>query len=72
MYVTKLLQLSIYYLKSDKLLFAALCKHYIAMRGKYWSSISFRTLNHVKFVKFKVYKSELVDIRERDSMPPPE
>ena len=39
------------------------------MRGKWGSFISFRTLTHIKF---ELYKSQLVDIRQRDAIPPPE
>jgi len=42
------------------------------MRANLLSFISFRTLTGIKFVKFEMCKSSLVDIREREAIPPPE
>lgn len=71
-YATKLLQLSICDLESDKKLFVTLLSNYKAMRTKWWSFLSFRTVTSIKFVKFEMYKSSLVDIHETNTMPPPE
>jgi hypothetical protein len=71
-YAKKLLQLSICDLKSDKKLFTALRANYKQMRARWRSFFSFRTIVSIKFVKFEMYKSSLVDIREKDAIPPPE
>jgi hypothetical protein len=69
-YTTKLLQLSVCDLKSDKALFTVLRKNYRQMRNKWWSFVSFRTLKSIRFVQFEMYKSALVDIRQKDAIPP--
>jgi hypothetical protein len=71
-YAKKLLQLSICDLKSDKKLFAVLRSNYKQMRARWWSFLSFKTLVGIKFVKFEMYKSSLVDICEKNAIPPPE
>ena len=42
------------------------------MRGTVISYISLRTLCGIKFVHFEMYRSELVDVRKPDNIPPPE
>lgn len=43
---------------------------YQEMRGKWSSFFSLRTLRTIKFVHFEMYRSELVDIRKTDDVPP--
>ena len=62
-YASKLLQISISDLQSDKGLFKILQTTYRSIRGRWWSFISFRTLSSIRFVKFEMYKSQRVDIR---------
>ena len=69
-YATKLLQLSVCGLKSDKRLFKVLQKNYKDLCGKWWSFLSLRTLTGIKFVEFELYKSQLVDIRQKPAIPP--
>jgi hypothetical protein len=40
------------------------------MRNKWWSFLSFRTLTSIQFVQFEVFKSSLVDIRQKNAIPP--
>lgn len=49
-YTTRLLQLDIGMLNSDKTLFAVLRAEYTAMRGKWTAALTFRALTSIKFV----------------------
>ena len=71
-YATRLLQLDLITLraKSDKALFTILRENYRSMRGILLSYISLRTLCSIKFVQFEMYRSELVDVRKSDDIPP--
>ena len=71
-YATRLLQLDLTTLEteSDKALFHILRKSYYELRPNWRSWMSFRTLESIRFVHFEMYKSELVDIRKQDDVPP--
>jgi hypothetical protein len=45
-------------------------KSYTLVRGRWTSLLSFRTLHGIKFVKFELYSSLLVDVKKVNSMPP--
>ncbi|KAE8442247.1 hypothetical protein EG329_003718 [Mollisiaceae sp. DMI_Dod_QoI] len=72
-YATRLLQLDLIKLQatSDKVLFKLLRTNYKSMQGNWVSWCSLRTLSWIKFVHFEMYKSELVDVRKIDDIPPP-
>jgi hypothetical protein len=63
-HASKLLQIRVCDLQSDKRLFTILRTTYRNIRGKWWTSISLRTLIGVRFVKFEMYRSQRVDIRD--------
>lgn len=71
-YATRLLQLDLIQLqaKSDKALFNILSDNYEGMRGRL-PFFSLRKLVSIKFVQFEMYRSELVDVRKEDAIPPP-
>ena len=69
-HATKLLQPQISALKSDKEFFQLLRANYKQMRGRMKGMLSLKTLRNIKFVQLEMYKSELVDIRKQDDMPP--
>ena len=69
-YATKLLQPQISALNSDKEFFQLLRANYQQMRGRMKGALSLKTLRNIKFVQLEMYKSELVDIRKQDDMPP--
>lgn len=73
-YATRLLQLDLVGLdaKSDRSLFTIMRDNYYSMKGKWLKYLSLRSLKSIKFVHFEVYKSELVDVRKQDVIPPPE
>jgi hypothetical protein len=58
--------------KSDTDLFKLLSDQYKEMRGGPLASLSLRTLVNIKFVYFDAHKSDLVDVRKEDDIPPPE
>jgi len=58
--------------KSDIDLFKLLSDQYRQMRGGPLASLSLRTLVNIKFVYFDAHKSDLVDVRKEDDIPPPE
>jgi hypothetical protein len=72
-YATRLLQLDLITQKAgcDRTLFKVLRTNYTEMRGKWLSFFSFRVLRSIKFVQFDLYKSELVDVKKEDDIPPP-
>ncbi|KAG4412662.1 hypothetical protein IFR04_014203 [Cadophora malorum] len=70
LYASKLAQLKVDDCESDQKLFSALRNEYTALRGKWRSKISFRTLKDIKFVGFEVHSGELVDIRPEEDIPP--
>lgn len=69
-YATKLVHLDLRTIKSDQQFFCSLKRNYSSMRGIARSLLSLKTLKRVKFVQFEMYKSELVDIRKVDDIPP--
>lgn len=73
-YATKLLQLDLISLAatSDKTLFKLLRSNYYSMRRPWLSFFSLRALEWIKFVHFEMYRSELVDVRKINDIPPPE
>jgi hypothetical protein len=72
-YSTRLLQLDLCSLDatSDQTIFRLLSQNYRQMRGRWISFISLRTLTSIKFVRFEMYRSSLVDVRKKDDVPPP-
>lgn len=73
-YATRLVQLDLFTLQasSDQALFRILRHNYHSMRGRWLSKLSLRTLVWIKFVYFEMHRSDLVDVRKIDDMPPPE
>ena len=69
-YATKLLQPQISAIRSDRDFFLLLRKNYREMRGRMRRLLSLKALRSVKFVQLEMYKSELVDIRKQDDLPP--
>lgn len=69
-YATRLVHLNLRAIESDQEFFYSLRRDYRSRRGIVRSLLSLRTLKKVKFVKFEMYKSELVDIRKVDDLPP--
>lgn len=69
-YATKLVHMDVCAFSSDQLFFANLKTHYQSMRGRWVSFFSVRKLKCIRFVQFEVYKSELVDIRKINDIPP--
>ena len=55
---------------SDRLFFESLKIQYRNMRGHWGSLFTLRQLVSIRFVQFEMYKSELVDIRKVDDIPP--
>ncbi|KAF7951250.1 uncharacterized protein EAE97_002801 [Botrytis byssoidea] len=73
-YATRLLQLGLHNLepKSDQSLFTILRTNYKSMRGRFLNLISLKTLKSIKFVHFEMYRSSLIDVRQKDVIPPPD
>ncbi len=73
-YATRLLQLDLVTLNasSDRAVFTLLRSNYHSMRSRWVSFFSLRTLEWIKFVHFEMYRSELVDVRKVNDIPPPE
>ncbi|KAF7895423.1 hypothetical protein EAF00_007237 [Botryotinia globosa] len=73
-YATRLLQLGLHNLepKSDQSLFTILRNNYKSMRGRFLNLISLKTLKSIKFVHFEMYRSSLIDVRQKDVIPPPD
>lgn len=73
-YATRLLQLDLVSLQATtgQIIFKTLRSKYQSMRGRWTSKLSLRTLVWIKFVHFEMYRSELVDVRQLDDIPPPE
>ena len=69
-YATKLLQPQISAIRSDQDFFLLLRRNYRQMRGRIRRLLSLKALRSVKFVQLEMYKSELVDIRKQDDLPP--
>lgn len=69
-YATKLVHMDVCTLQSDQIFFAKLNAHYHEMRGRWNSIFSLKTLKSIQFVQFEMYKSELVDIRKTNDIPP--
>ena len=57
-------------LQSDRIFFRKLKAHYHEIRGRWSLIFSLTTLNAINFVQFEMYKSELVDIRKTNDIPP--
>ncbi|KAF7913064.1 uncharacterized protein EAF01_002085 [Botrytis porri] len=73
-YATRLLQLDVHNLepKSDQSLFTILRSNYKSMRGRFFNLVSLKTLKSIKFVHFELYRSSLIDVRQKDVIPPPD
>jgi hypothetical protein len=73
-WAVKLLQLDLIKLEanSDTNIFKLLFTQYNQMRGGYLAPLSLRTLTNIKFVHFDVHKTDLVDVKKEDDIPPPE
>ena len=73
-WAVKLLQLDLMKLEanSDTNIFKLLFTQYNQMRGGYLAPLSLRTLTNIKFVHFDVHRTDLVDVRKEDDIPPPE
>ncbi|KAF5869876.1 putative tetratricopeptide repeat domain protein [Botrytis fragariae] len=73
-YATRLLQLGLHNLepKSDQSLFTILRTNYKSMRGRFLNLISLKSLKSIKFVHFEMYRSSLIDVRQKDVIPPPD
>ena len=69
-YATKLLQPQISAIRSDQDFFLLLRSNYRQMRGQIRRLLSLKALRSIKFVQLEMYKSELVDIRKQDDLPP--
>jgi hypothetical protein len=73
-YASKLLQIEVCGLQSDKELFQALKTAYRSIRGKWRTLVLFRTLKGIRFVKFEMFRSQAVDIRnsqiDKEILPP--
>lgn len=70
-YATRLLQLDLHSLNTrcDQSLFTLLRTNYLSMRKSFFS---LKRLQSIKFVRFEMYQSELVDVRKIDDIPPPD
>jgi hypothetical protein len=73
-FAIKLLQIDLTALhaESDRVLFQILRSKYHKLTRTRFSWLSLKTLESIKFVYFEMYKSELVDVRKQDDVPPPE
>ena len=69
-YATKLIQPGLQQIRNDQAFFSLLRNSYRSLRGRLRSSLSLKTLKQIKFVQFEMYKSQLVDIRKQDDIPP--
>ena len=69
-YATKLLQPQISDIRSDQDFFLLIRNNYRQMRGRIRRLLSLKALRSIKFVQLEMYKSELVDIRKQDDLPP--
>lgn len=69
-YATKLLQPQVSDIRSDRDFFLLLRKNYQQMRGRMKALLSLHVLRSIKFVQLEMYKSELVDIRKQNDLPP--
>ena len=69
-HATKLVHMDVCTLQSDQLFFPKLKGHYHEMRGRWSFFFSLKTLRSIRFVQFEMYKSELVDIRKINDIPP--
>jgi hypothetical protein len=73
-YAKRLLQFDLIELqvRSDRQLFELLRANYMSLNSSRFSWRFLRKLSWIKFVFFEMYKSELVDVRKEDDMPPQE
>ncbi|KAL9118152.1 MAG: hypothetical protein Q9187_005307 [Circinaria calcarea] len=69
-YATKLIQPELQHICTDQSFFNLLRENYRGLRGRVRYSLSLKTLKQIKFVQFEMYKSQLVDIRKQDDIPP--
>ena len=69
-YATKLLQPQISDIRSDQDFFLLIRNNYRQLRGRMRRLLSLKALRSIKFVQLEMYKSELVDIRKQDDLPP--
>lgn len=73
-YEERLLQLDLTKLagETDRELFKILRQSYYDLKTGLARFLSLRSLHSIQFVQFEMYKSELVDIKRKDTLPPPE
>lgn len=71
-HATKLIQMNVCHLQSDRLFFAKLKPEYHRMRGRWISIFSLKKLIKIRFVKFELHRKELVDILKTNEVIPPE
>ena len=69
-FATKLLQLDIKDLHSDRSFFRLLQDNYRDMRGRWRRNFSLKTIQGIKFVQFELHQPDLVDIQRYDDVPP--
>ena len=69
-YATRLFQPNLQEIRSDKDFFNLLKTNYHSLRGRLGSVLSLKTLKAIRFVQFEMYRSELVDIRKENDIPP--
>ena len=69
-FATRLLQPQISDITSDQSFFLLLRENHQQMKGRMRRLFSMKTLRSIKFVQLEMYKSELVDIRKLDDLPP--
>ncbi len=69
-HATRLVHMDVCALQSDQIFFPKLKSHYHEMRGRWSSFFSLHTLKSIQFVQFEMYKSQLVDIRKINDIPP--
>jgi len=67
---TKLLQLDLRDVQDDLYFFSLLRHNYREIRGRLKRSFSLRTVKSIKFVQFELRRSQLVNIRKEDDLPP--
>lgn len=67
---TRLVQLDLRDVQDDKGFFYLLRNNYREMRGKFKRILSLRTVKSIKFVQFELRRSQLVNIRKENDLPP--
>ena len=67
----KLCQPQVRSVRTDRDFFTLLQTSYRASRSSLKRSLSLQTISAIKFIRFEMYRSSLVDIRKVDDLPPP-